>query len=151
MAKFKSLTRGSQLVLVAGPLLFFSLFFTWQYVDIDYGRAGIDTVSLDGWDAWGLLLALLVLTTVTLVALRNLSEDLTEDVPWPGITFALGAGVLAVAVMKSSTDAGSSWTSYGFVALAGAVMVGTYLDWAAARRSDRPALARKRRRLRSAA
>ena len=60
MAKFKALSRGSQIVLVAGPLLLLSLFFTWQNVEVDYGRAGIATLSLDGWDAWGLLLALLV-------------------------------------------------------------------------------------------
>ena len=43
--------------------------------------------------------------------------------------------------MKNLTDAGSSWVSYGFVGLAGAVSVGTYLDWAAARRTDSPVLA----------
>ena len=60
MANFKALSRGAQIVLVAGPLLFLSLFFTWQNVEVDYGRAGVATLPLDGWDAWGLLLALLV-------------------------------------------------------------------------------------------
>lgn len=152
MAKFKALSRGSQIVLVAGPLLFLSLFFTWQYVEVDYGRAGIATISLDGWDAWGLLLALLVLATISLVALQTFTEgELSEDVPWPTITFGLGAAVFAVAVVKNLTDAGSSWLSYGFVGLAGAVLVGAYLDWAAGRKSEQPALARKRRGLRSAA
>jgi len=153
MAKFKALSRGSQIVLVAGPLLFLSLFFTWQYVEVDYGRAGIATISLDGWDAWGLLLALLVLATVTLVGLQSFTEgELSEDVPWSKITLGLGAAVFAVAAVKNLTDAGSSWLSYGFVGLAGAVLVGAYLDWASAgRTTDRPALARKRRGLRSAA
>jgi hypothetical protein len=146
MANFKALSRGSQLVLVAGPLLLLSLFFTWQYVEVDYGRAGVATMSLDGWDAWGLLLALLVMATVAIVALKNLTEvELSDDVPWPKITFGLGVGVLAVAVVKSLTDAGSSWVSYGFVGLAVAVSVGTYLDWAAPRKSDDPVLQRKRR------
>lgn len=152
MATFKALSRGSQIVLVAGPLLFLSLFFTWQYVEVDYGRAGVATLSLDGWDAWGLLLSLLVLATVVLVALRSFTEgELSEDVPWPKITFGLGAAILAVALVKNATDAGSSWLSYGFVGLAGAVAVGTYLDWAVTRRSGQPTLARKRRGLRSAA
>jgi hypothetical protein len=152
MAKFKALSRGSQIVLVAGPLLFGSLFFTWQYVEVDYGRAGIAKMSLDGWDAWGLLLALLLLATITLVALENFTEgELPEDVPWPKITFGLGAAVFAVAAVKNLTDAGSSWLSYGFVGLAGAVLVGAYLDLVAGRKSERPALARKRRGLRSAA
>jgi hypothetical protein len=152
MATFKALSRGSQLVLVAGPLLFFSLFFTWQYVEVDYGRAGIAKLSMDGWDAWGLLIALLVLTVVVLVALRNFTEgELSDEIPWQGITFGLGAALFAVVVVKNLTDAGSSWLSYGFVALAGVVAAGTYLDWAETRRREHPALARKRRGLRSAA
>jgi len=152
MATFKALSRGSQIVLVAGPLLFGSLFFTWQHVEVDYGRAGIATLSLDGWDAWGLLLGLLVLATIGLVAVQSLTEgELSEDVPWPKVVLGLGAAVFAVAAVKNLTDAGSSWLSYGFVALAGAVFLGTYLEWAEGRKSQRPALTRKRRGLRSAA
>ena len=152
MATFKALSRGSQLVLVAGPLLFFSLFFTWQYVPVDYGRAGVAKLSMDGWDAWGLLIALLVLTIVVIVALLNFTEDeLSEDIAWPALAFGMGAALLAVAVVKSATDAGSTWLSYVFVGLAGAVAVGTYLDWAHTRKAEQPALARKRRGLRSAA
>jgi hypothetical protein len=150
MANFKALSRGSQLVLVAGPLLLLSLFFTWQYVEVDYGSAGVATMSLDGWDAWGLLLALLIMATVAIVALGNFTDvELSDDVPWPKITLGLGVGILAVAVVKSLTDAGSSWVSYGFVGLAVAVSVGTYLDWAATRKSDDPVLQRKRRGLSS--
>ncbi len=152
MATFKALPRGSQIVLGVGPLLFFSLFFTWQYVEVDYGRAGLATMSLDGWDGWGLLLASLLLAVVVLVALRNFTEDeLSEKVSWEAITLGLGAAVFAVAVVKSATDAGSTWLSYGFVGLAGAVAVGTYLDWAETRKREQPALAQKRRGLRSAA
>jgi len=152
MAKFKALSRGSQIVLVAGPLLFLSLFFTWQNVEVDYGRAGVATVSLDGWDAWGLLLALLVAAVVTIVALVNFTEDeLSADIAWSTITLALGGAVLAVTVLKNLTDAESSWASYGFVALAGAVALGTYLDWAAGRKRRNPLLTPKRRGIRSAA
>jgi hypothetical protein len=153
MAKFKALSRGSQIVLVVGPLLFLSLFFTWQYVEVDYGRAGIATISLDGWDAWGLLLALLLLATISVVALQNFTEgELSEDVPWSKITLGLGAAVFAVAAVKNLTDAGSSWLSYGFVGLAGAVLVGAYLEWAEERKGEQPTLApRKRRGLRSTA
>jgi hypothetical protein len=152
MAKFNALSRGSQLVLVAGPLLFVSLFFTWQNLKVDYGPAGIATLPLDGFDGWGLLLAVLVVSTVTIVALGDLAEiDMSDDIAWSTVTFGLGAAIAAVAVLKSLTDAGSSWASYGFVALALAVGVGTYLDWAAERRSQRPLLTQKRRGLRSAA
>lgn len=152
MTKLQALSRGSLLVLVAGPLLFFSLFLTWQNVEIDYGRAGVATLALDGFDAWGLVLALLVGFVVTVVALESLSEvEMSDDISWPNVTFALGVAVFAVTVLKNLTDDASSWASYGFVALAGAVALGTYLDWAAARKKQTPVPASKRRGLRSAA
>ena len=152
MAKFKSLSRGTQIVLVAAPLLLLSLFFTWQNVRVDYGPAGVATTPLDGFDTWGLLLALLVLSTLTLVALRNLTGvEMSEDIAWEKLTLGLGAASAAVAVMKNLMDAESSWASYGFVALAIAVGVGTYLDWAEARKGRRPLLAPKRRGIRPAA
>jgi hypothetical protein len=154
MAKFKALSRGTQLVLVAGPLLFLSLFFTWQNLEVNYGRAGVATLSLDGWDAWGLLLALLVIPTVVLVVLRTFTEvEMSEDIPWLTVCFGLGVAVFAVAVVKNLTDADSSWASYAFVALAGVVAAGTYLDWAAERRPARAPLGQKpkRRGLRSTA
>jgi hypothetical protein len=152
MANFKALPLGSRIVLVAGPLLFLSLFFTWQHVEVRYGKAGKATLSLDGWDAWGLLLGTVVIAAVVLVALQRFTEDeLSENVPWAAVTFGLGVAVFAVALVKNLTDAGSSWLSYGFVALAGAVCAGAYLDWAESRREERPSYTAKRRGLRSIA
>lgn len=146
MRTFRALSRGTQIVLVAGPLVVVSLFFTWQLVEVDYGPAGVATMSLDGFDAWGLLLALLASCTTTLVVLRSLTAvEMPEDVSWDTVTLALGTATAAVAVVKNLTDAGSSWASYGFLVLALAVGFGTYLDWAAARRSREPVLTQKRR------
>ena len=151
MATFKALSRGTQIVLVAGPLLFLSLFFTWQHIEVDYGPAGVATISLDGFDAWGLLLALLALATTTLVVLRRLSNvEFSENVSWDAVTLGLGVATGCVALVKNLTDANSSWASYGFVALAAIVGIGTYLDWAAGR-NRRPLVAQKRRGIRSAA
>ena len=147
MAKFKALSRGSQIVLITGPLLFASLFFTWQNVEVDYGRAGVATLPLDGWDAWGLVLALLAVGVTTIVALENLTEiEMSSDISWPSVTLACGLAILAIAVLKNLTDAGSSWASYGFVALAAVLALGTYLDWAAARKDHGPMLAAQKRR-----
>jgi hypothetical protein len=60
MERIKALSRGTKLVLAAGPILLFSLFFNWQMLKIDYGPAGVASMPQDGWDAWGLLLAMLV-------------------------------------------------------------------------------------------
>ena len=153
MATFKGLSLGTQLVLIGGPLLLFSLFLTWQHVDVDYGQAGVATIALDGFDAWGLLLALLTIALVTIVALRALSDvEMSDDVPWRSITLGLGLGVFAVAALKNLIDAGSTWASYGFVGLAALVALGSFLDWSGARGvRQHPELARKRRGLSSAA
>jgi hypothetical protein len=147
MGRFKALSRGTKLVLVAGPVLFFSLFFNWQTLKIDYGPAGIAEQPQDGWDAWGLLIAMLVVATVTLVVLTRMTEvEMSEDVPWETVMLALGAATFALAVLKSLTDANSTWASYAFVAAAGVLAVGTWLNWADTRTSQTPLLGRKRRR-----
>jgi hypothetical protein len=145
MESIKALSRGTKLVLGAGPLLFLSLFFNWQMLEIDYGPAGIADMPQDGWDAWGLLIALLVIATVTLVVLVQLTEvEMSEDVPWESVVFALGAATFAFAVLKNLTDANSTWASYGFVALAGAFAYGTYLNRAATHTTRNPLLGRRR-------
>ena len=151
--KIKALSRGSKLVLVAGPILFVSLFFDWQTLHVDYGPAGVAEVPQDGWDAWGLLIGLLTIATVTLVVLRRLTEvEMSENVPWDRLTLGLAAAGFAIAMLKNLTDDYSTWASYGFVALAGVMALGTYLDWARERRASRsPLRRRKNRRVSSAA
>ena len=140
MERFKALSRGTKLVLVAGPVLFFSLFFNWQTLKIDYGPAGIANMPQDGWDAWGLLIALLVVATVTLVVLVRMTEvEMSDDVPWENVTLGLGVAVLVLAVLKNLTDANSTWTSYAFVAVAGVLAA------AETHTTKTPSLGRKRR------
>jgi hypothetical protein len=152
MERFKALSTGTKLILAAGPLLFVSLFMNWQDLRVDYGRAGIAILPQDGWDAWGLLIALLVAATVTLVVISRMTEvEMAEDVPWEKVMLGLGAATFAVAILKNLTDADSTWASYGFVALAGVVALGTYLNWAETRTTRNPLLGRKRRWFSSAA
>lgn len=152
MEKFTSLPRGAKLVVVAGPLLFLSLFFDWQNLRIDYGPAGVATMPQDGWDIWGLAVGALTIATVTIVVLRRLTEvEMSEEVPWDSLTLGLGAAAFALAAFKNLTDDYSTWASYGFVALGGVMALGTYLDWAAERRESRGLLRRKSRRVSSTA
>ena len=147
MERIKALSTGTKLVLAAGPVLFLSLFFNWQILQIDYGPAGIASQPQDGWDAWGLLIAMLVIATITLVVLVRLSEvEMSEDVPWETVTFGLGCAIFAIVVLKNLTDADSTWASYGFVALSAALAAGTYLNWAAGRTARNPLLGRRKRR-----
>jgi hypothetical protein len=138
--KVRSLTLGTKLVLVAGPLLLVSLFFNWQTAHIDYGPAGIAKVPQDGWDIWGLLLGVATIAAVTLVVLRRLTEvEMSDGVPWESLVLALAASAFALAALKNATDAYSTVESYGFVIVAGLQAVGAYLDWAAQRREHRAA------------
>ena len=90
MDRIKGLSTGSKIVLGCGMLLFFSLFFTWQNLQVDFGRAGIATLTLDGWDFWGLLIGLVTLAVVTLVFVVHATElEVSEDVPWEGVILVL--------------------------------------------------------------
>ena len=40
MDRIKGLSTGSKIVLGCGMLLFFSLFFTWQNLQVDFGPRG---------------------------------------------------------------------------------------------------------------
>jgi len=139
MEGIRALSTGTKLVLATGPLLFFSLFFTWQTPEIDYGPAGRAEVLLDGWDFWGLLIGLVALALVTLVALAELTEvEMSPDVPWDLLNLALGVVVFVLAGVKNLTDADSAWASYVGVLLAAFVALGVYERWAEA--FDRPSL-----------
>jgi hypothetical protein len=123
-----SLSTGTKLILACGGLLFLDLFLTWQENEQRFGKKFVFTQSLDGWDAWGLLLGLLTLAIVTLGVIRLTSLELSPEVPWNLVTLVLGALVFLVALVKNLSDDGSTIPSYVGVALAGAVAVGAYLD-----------------------
>jgi len=130
MDRIKGLSTGSKIVLGCGILLFFSLFFTWQNLQVDFGQAGIATLTLDGWDFWGLLIGLVTLTVITLVVVVHATEvDLSEEIPWEGLILALAGAVFGLAVLKNLTDADSAWMSYLGLALSAGVVAGSYLDW----------------------
>ena len=138
MDRITGLSTGSKIVLGCGVLLFFSLFFTWQNLEVDFGRAGIATLTLDGWDLWGLLIGLLALGLVVLVVLVHATEStVSDEVPWEGVMLALGGSILALTLLKNFTDADSAWMSYVGLALAAGVASGAYLDWSRERRWER--------------
>ncbi len=128
MERIKALPRGTKLVLASGVLLFFDLFFTWQKLEVDYGRAGSAREALDGWDAWGLLIGLTTMALVALVIIvRATDVELSPDVPWNRIILALSGLLLFLTLVKNLTDANSSWASYVAIVLAALTVVGAYL------------------------
>jgi hypothetical protein len=147
MERIKALPTGPRLVLVAAPLLFLSLFFTWQSLEIDFGPAGKAEVLLDGWDFWGLLLGLLTLGLTALVVVVHATDaELPETVPWDRLILAGGVAILAITLVKNLTDADSAWVSYAALVLAAVVALGAHETWAAS--AGRPGLLGRRRRRR---
>jgi hypothetical protein len=139
MERIKALPTGPKLVLVAAPLLFFSLFFTWQRLEIDFGAAGTAERLLDGWDFWGLLIGLLALGLTALVVVVHVSAvELSEDVPWDRLILGGGLAILALTLLKNLTDADSAWVSYAALALSAVVALGAFETWATS--AGRPSL-----------
>jgi hypothetical protein len=149
--KVRGLSLGAKVMLPSALLLFFSMFLTWQNLEIDYGRTGTGTLMLDGWDAFGLAIGLLTLVLVTYALVVKLYDTDTTSDSAELVIVVVATGILGLVVAKNLTDRDSAWASYLGVALAAAVLVGAVLDWASAR-SDRNAVPRRRRgRVRSAA
>ena len=143
--RIDGLSTGSKIVIACGTLLFSSLFFVWQNLEIDFGQAGTATQHLDGWDVWGLLMALVVIALVSLVVVvRATDVEVSEDVDWELVTLALAVSVLGLTLLKNLTDADSAWASYVGLALAAGVVLGAGLDWSRSRDSAW-ALPRRRR------
>lgn len=131
MDRFRTLSTGPKLLLVATPLLFVSLFFTWQKLEVDFGRAGRAEALLDGWDFWGLLIGMLALGLTALAVVAYLTDvELSEDLPWGALVLGGGIAILALTLLKNVTDADSAWASYVAVLLAALVALGAYETWA---------------------
>ncbi len=128
--RLRSLSRGSKLVLSAGALLVVDLFLTWQNLRVEFPGAGTATVPLDGWDAWGLLIAFTSIGLVVVVAVVYASDvEIDEDIRWELWILVAALGLFAATLVKNLTDDASAWASYVGVALAALVLVGAYLNW----------------------
>ena len=148
--KVRGLSPGAKLVLAGGALLFFSLFLTWQNLEIDYGRAGTGTQMLDGWDVFGLVIGFLTLGLLTFVIVVKLYDAaVTPRVSSELLTVALATAILGLVVVKNLTDRNSAWASYLAIVLAATVVVGALLDWAGDRIGRNAVPGRRRRRIRS--
>jgi hypothetical protein len=136
--RLRSLSRGSQLVLAGAALLLLDLFMTWQTLEVPFPGAGTATVLLDGWDAWGLLIAFASIGLIVLVSVVYASDvEVADDVRWELWVLVGAAGLLALTVVKNLTDAESAWASYAGVALSAVVFAGAFLNWSAMRAPKR--------------
>src|SRR5688572_2007954 len=111
--RMRGLSWGARIVLVGGLLLFFSLFLTWQTLEIVYPGTGTGTQMLDGFDALGLVIGMLTVGLVTLVFVAKVADvDVSPDAAWELYALILAVLILGLVVVKTLTDRDSAWGSY---------------------------------------
>ncbi len=138
MDRIKGLSTGSKIVLACGSLLFFSLFATWQHVLVVYGGSWTAVISQDGWDLWGLLIALVLAFALTIVVVVHATDvQVSDDVPWEQVVLGLALLLCGLTLLKNVTDAGSTWVSYLALVLTAGLAGGAYLDWSREREWER--------------
>ncbi|MGH3104743.1 MAG: hypothetical protein ACRDN6_11680 [Gaiellaceae bacterium] len=137
MPDLKALSTGTKIVLGAGLLLFIDTFLAWQKISFDVAGVEAGSVSANAWHGfWGVMLGLLTIALLVWVGLRLFSVNIPVDLPETTVTLALGALILAFALIKNLADDYSAWASYLGVLLAAAVAVGAWM-----RRSEAPVAA----------
>jgi len=132
MDRFNALGRGAQLMLVAGVLLFISLFLPWQ--DFDVGgiadELGVDA-TFSGWRGFaGVMLGLLTLVTLAWLVVRLLSVNIPLPVSTAMTGALLGVLVAAFGIIKLLSILGDEQTIWAWIGviLAILVAVGAYMQ-----------------------
>jgi hypothetical protein len=129
MERFNALGRGAQIMLVAGVLLFISLFLPWQDFDLNglAGALGVDT-TLNAWNGfWGWMLGLLTIVLLAWLVVRLMSVNIPLPVSTAMTAALFGVLIVFFAVIKNLADDESTIWSYIGVALAIAVAVGAWM------------------------
>jgi cation transport ATPase len=135
MDRFNALGRGAQVMLIAGVLLFISLFLPWQ--DFDFGgvadELGVDA-TFSGWRGVGVILGILAIALVAWLVVRMAAVDIRIPVSVAMISAALGALILLFGIIKMLTiidDEATIWAWVGLI-LAVIVAIGAWLEVQAA-------------------
>jgi hypothetical protein len=145
--KFKALSIGDKVILIAGVALFIVGFFPWYHAGGGtYGVAGVTVVNIptfnsNGWQSpgslWSIIAILLGLAMAGVIAVRELAKPgtLPADVggfSWPKIE--LGAAVIAAVVtLIKLVSPPSGWSlsigAYLGVVAVAALVVGAFLGF----------------------
>ena len=130
LERVKGLSRPAIVLIVAASLLVVDLFLTWQEIPVDFGPSGTATSMLDGWDAWGLLIAMLSIALITVVVVVYVSDiEISEDVRWELWILVGAMALFAATLLKNFLDAHSAWASYVGLVLAGVVLGAAFKIW----------------------
>jgi hypothetical protein len=129
MNQFKALGLASQLLLVAGLLLFIDLFFSWQRHCGSLG--GLHACgSAKGWHGWGVLVGLLVIALLLWEGAQLGGVKIQLPVSAAMVSAGLAAGVLLFTVIKFLVDNEvRHWPSWIGLILAIVIGIGGWLRW----------------------
>jgi hypothetical protein len=118
MDRFNALGRGTQIMLVAGALLFISLFLPWQ--DFDIGDLG----QFSGWRGFaGVVLGLLTIVLLAWCIVRIASVDIPLPVSTAMTAALLGVLILFFAIIKLLTILGDEPTIWAYLGVVLAILV----------------------------
>jgi hypothetical protein len=118
MDRFNALGRGAQIMLVAGVLLFISLFLPWQ--DYDVGDIG----QFSGWRGVGVVLGLLTIALLAWLIVRLLAVSIPLPISTAMTSAILGGLVLVFGVIKLLTILGDETTIWAWIGTILAIIVG---------------------------
>jgi hypothetical protein len=118
MDRFNALGRGAQIMLVAGVLLFISLFLPWQ--DFDVGDLG----QFSGWRGVGVVLGLLTIVLIAWLVVRLLAISIPLPISTAMTSAIVGGLVLVFGVIKLLTILGDEATIWAWIGTILAVIVG---------------------------
>jgi hypothetical protein len=118
MDRINALGRGAQIMLVAGVLLFISLFLPWQ----DFGDLGVD-VTFSGWRGIGAILGILTIVLLAWLIVRIASVDIPLPVSTAMSAALIGTLILIFAVIKILTILGDEPTIWAWIGLILAIAV----------------------------
>ena len=135
MKRFNALSRGSQIMLVAGLLLLVDTFLPWQDFDIEVEEGvTIDTgFSWNAWHGfWGIVLGLLTVALVVWLIARLAGVDLRLPVSDAMLGAVIAGIILLFAFIKVLADDYTAFWAYLGVVLAAIVAIGAWMNVQAA-------------------
>lgn len=131
MERFNALSRGSQIMFVAGLLLLVDTFLPWQDFDIEVEEGvTIDTgFSWNAWHGfWGILLGLLTVALVAWLVARLAGVDLRLPVSDAMLGAVIAVTILVFAFIKVLADDYTAFWAYIGLVLAAIVAIGAWMN-----------------------
>lgn len=113
--RFKLLSMGEKIILIAGVVLFIDGFLPWYSVDI-----GPLSWTRNGWESpgaiWSILAILVGLAMACVVVVKNFTEAVIPEnvggLSWPKILLGGGVAALVLVLIKLLNE--SSYLGFGF-------------------------------------